>query len=101
MRGRSADPFGTAVRMSSTMRFEHGHGRGLSGTTDDEFELRISQVRVLLRTVAAGFPGADDGRVLEMARRKRSDFEEGASAAAISGTTLVVEKDEISKYGGA
>ena len=39
--------------------------------------------------------------VLEMARRKRSDFEEGASAAVVSGTTLVVEKDEISKYGGA
>ncbi|KAM5544782.1 hypothetical protein V8D89_001680 [Ganoderma adspersum] len=73
-RGRSADPFGTAVRISSTMRFDHG--RGLS-VTDDEFELRVSQ----------------------MARRKRTEFEEGTSAAA-SGTTLVVERDELSKYGG-
>ena len=59
-------------------------------------------------SLCCGFSGAGadadatvDVLVLEMARRKRSDFEEGASAAAVSGTTLVVEKDEISKYGGA
>nr|VWO97242.1 AAA domain-containing protein [Ganoderma boninense] len=42
--GRHADPFGSAVRLS-TVRFDHGPSPG-SSATDEELELRRSQVRV-------------------------------------------------------